>query len=350
MIVATALLTGLLLVFFLVLDYLEHIDDFMDRGATWQQVVFDYYLNYIPEIVRLISPLAVFLASIYVAGRLAQSMQFIALHSAGVSLMRLIFPFAMVGMALTVGMFFFNGWLVPRTQAEVLEFQNRYLNTRSESPASTQQFRQVTPESILSVGFYDRRDRRAFRVTLQDFDDPQRPESILRRMDAGEMRWVDSLGQWHLRDVVIRTFNPDTLYRQSTLDTTLTVLPRDLARTERDADRLTIIEAAAYISDLRRVGTERIDETLVSYYGKFSYPLANVILVFIGVPLASVRRRGGQAVQFAGGLLIAFVYLSLQRLIEPFGYAGSIPPIIASWLPHLLILAVAYLIYRTARR
>ena len=74
MIVATALLMGLLLVFFLVLDYLEHVDDFMDRGATWQQVVFDYYLNYIPEIVRLISPLAVFLASIYVAGRLAQSM------------------------------------------------------------------------------------------------------------------------------------------------------------------------------------------------------------------------------------------------------------------------------------
>ena len=238
MIVATALLTGLLLVFFLVLDYLEHVDDFMDRGATWQQVVFDYYLNYIPEIVRLISPLAVFLASIYVAGRLAQSMQFIALHSAGVSLMRLIAPFAAVGIALTIGMFFFNGWLVPRTQAEVLEFQNRYINTRSESATPSQQFRQVTPESILSVGFYDRREMRAFRITLQDFDEAARPETILRRLDATEMRWADSLSQWHLRDVVIRTFNPDTLYRQSTMDTTLTVLPRDLARTERDADRL----------------------------------------------------------------------------------------------------------------
>src|SRR5690606_38346227 len=40
---ATALLLGLLVVFFVVLDYVEYIDDFMDRGATMGQVFGTYY-------------------------------------------------------------------------------------------------------------------------------------------------------------------------------------------------------------------------------------------------------------------------------------------------------------------
>lgn len=350
---ATVLLTVLLVVFFVVLDYLEHMDDFMDRGATWEQVAFDYYLNYIPEIIRLTSPLAVFLAAIYVTGRLAQSLQIVALRSAGVSLLRLMRPFIVVGAVVTVGMFFFNGWVVPHSQAEVLEFQNRYLRNAPEPIENNQIFRQNAPGSILSVGFYDRREARAFRVSLQEFapDDDGRPRRLVRRLDAVEMRWVDSLDVWRLRDVTERSFDQTGGARKHVvLDTALAILPRDLARTERDAERLTIPEAAEYLDGLRRAGADRLGRTLVAYYGKFTYPLANLILVLIGVPLASVRRRGGQAVQFGAGLMIAFAYLALQKLSEPFGYTEAIPPLVVSWLPHAVFLGVAVLVIAFSRR
>jgi len=351
---ATVLLMGLIVVFFIVLDYLEHMDDFMDRGATWQQVAFDYYLNYIPEMIRLTSPLAIFLATIYLTGRLAQTLQIVALRSAGVSLLRLIRPFAIVGALLTVGMFFFNGWVVPQTQAEVLEFQNRYLRTSPEPVESQQIYRQNTPGSILSVGYYDRRESRGYRVILQDFDldEDRMPTRVNRRMDASEMRFIDSLGVWRMREVMVRTFDePQTASRRvAMLDTALTILPRDLARTERDADRLTIPEAAEYLDALRRSGAERLGRTLVAYYGKFTYPLANLILVLIGVPLASVRRRGGQAVQLALGLFIAFAYLSLQKLTEPFGYTEAISPLVVSWLPHVVFAVVAAVVIYFSRK
>ncbi|MEO1478729.1 MAG: LptF/LptG family permease, partial [Bacteroidota bacterium] len=62
--IASVFLIALLIVFFVVLDYVEYIDDFIDRGATQKQVFGTYYLNYIPEIVKLTSPLALFLATI----------------------------------------------------------------------------------------------------------------------------------------------------------------------------------------------------------------------------------------------------------------------------------------------
>lgn len=353
MLSATALLVVMLVVFFVVLDYLEHIDDFMDRGATWQEVVGDYYLKYIPEIVRLTSPLAAFLAAIYVTGRLAETLQLVALRSAGVSLVRILRPFMMVAACLTVALFLFNGWVVPRTQADVLEFQNRYLRNAPEPVETRQMFRQNAPESVLSVGFYDRRDSRGYRITLQDFEQPVRdaPRRVVKRLDAAEMFWVDSLEVWRMRDVVQRDFDTGHVTRrQAMMDTVLAVLPRDLARTERDADRLTIPEAAEYLQALRRSGADGLGRPLVAYYGKFSYPLALLILVLIGVPLASVRNRGGQAVQFGIGLMIAFAYLSLQKLSEPFGYTETLPPLLVAWLPHIVFIAVAAGVFAYSRR
>lgn len=355
-IAATALLVVLLVVFFVVLDYLEYMDDFMDRGATTAEVFGTYYLNYIPEIVRLTSPLAVFLAAIYVTGRLAQSLQLVALQSSGVSLYRLLAPFVLVAAIVTGFMFWFNGWIVPRTQAVVIEFQNEYYKRAPEGPQTTQLYRQNRPGSVLAVGFYDRRGERAYRVSLQDFEDADGvagAERIARRLDASEMGWNDSLGVWELRDVTLRTFHPDGREDRRTLpalDTTLQVLPRDLARTERDAERLTIPEARDYIASLRRAGADRLGRPLVSYYAKFSYPLANLVLVVIGVTLASARRRGGQAVRFAIGLFVAFAYLALQKLSEPFGYAEAVPPAVVAWMPHVLFAGVAAVLLARTRK
>ncbi len=356
-------LVGVLLVFFVVLDYLERVDDFMDRGATTREVLGTYYVNYLPEMVKLMSPLAVFLAVIYVTGRLAQSMQIVALRSAGVSLGRLLVPYLAVGLLMTGFMLWFNGWVVPPSQAVVLEFQNRYFKDAPEEAETSQIFRQNAPGSVLSVGFFDRREGRAFRVSLQDFeaDSTRAPtgapegaaDRLARRLDAQEMTWVDSLGVWRMRDATLRTFGDggETGRRAiPQLDTVLTVRPRDLARTERDADRLTIPEAAAYVAALERAGADDLGRPLVGYYTKFAYPFANLILVLIGVPLAAARRRGGQAVQFGAGLFIAFVYLAVQKLTEPFGYAGTLPPLVVAWLPHAVFLGLALWLLLRARR
>src|SRR5690554_5188463 len=98
-------LMALLIIFFIVLHYVEFIDDFFDRGATMEQVFLVYYPNYTPEIIKLISPLALFLACVYLTGRLAHSLQQMALQMGGVSLGRLIVPYLIVAVTVTGTMF-----------------------------------------------------------------------------------------------------------------------------------------------------------------------------------------------------------------------------------------------------
>lgn len=341
---------GALIVFFIVLHWVEYSDDFLDRGATIVEVFTVFYPNYIPEIVRLTSPLALFLSCLYLTGTLAQELQLTALQTSGVSLYQLMRPYATVGLLVTIFMFGFNGWVVPRTNEVVVRYENEYLNPGNRTVETSEIHRQNGPNTILSVGYYDTGEKRAYNVSLQEI---RGTSKLSARIDAERMNWVDSLRVWRLEDVTRRRFTDEGRSSKATvpsLDTTLQVYPRDLARSKSDVAAMTIPAAAEYLAALRRSGVGQLERQLVAYYNKFAYPWANLILIIIGVPLASVRRKGGQAMRFAVGLLTAFVYLSIQKLAEPFGYSGAISPAVTAWLPHVTFAVVALgVLWRTRK-
>ena len=107
-----------LIVFFVVLHYLEYVDDFMDRDASMAQVLGVYYPSYVPEIVRLTSPLALFLSGLYLTTKLSAELQLTALYAAGVSLGRIMRPFVLVGLLVGLAQFAMGGWLVPPHAAD----------------------------------------------------------------------------------------------------------------------------------------------------------------------------------------------------------------------------------------
>lgn len=344
-------LVATLIVFFIVLHYVEYVDDFFDRGATMRQVFLVYYPNLVPEIVKLTSPLALFIACVYLTGKLAQSLQLTALQTSGVSLYRLLIPYLIVAVAVTGFMFWFNGWIVPKTNQVVLAFEQMYLKDAPQVVDVHEIHRQNQPGSTLSVGYYDRRTQVAHRISLQEFDNEHR---LVKRIDAPSMSWIDSTSAWRIDQPVIRAFPPPgrTEHRKfvSRIDTTLRILPRDLARTEKDVESMSIPAAGDYIEDLERSGAGNIGRPKVGYYAKFAYPAANLILILIGMPLSAVRRRGGQAVQLGLGLLVAFAYLATIKLIEPFGYTGELPPLIATWIPHVFFSILALTLLLRARK
>jgi lipopolysaccharide export system permease protein len=342
-------LVAMLIVFFVALHYVEYMDDFFDRGAPTSEVFLVYYPSYIPEIIKLVSPLALFLASIFVTARLSQQLQISVLMTSGVSIYRLMLPYLFLGACVAGFMFWFNGWIVPESNRTRLEYEYRYFRDQRGAQKSRNLHFQDTPTSIVTTEYFDRRSVTAYDVSLQHFDEDHR---IVARIDAREMVWVDSLEIWRLFDVTKRTFGPDQRESRAQLalvDTVLNVLPRDLRRTERDVELLTVSEARAYIGALRRSGASNIGRPLVEYWSKFTYPFANFILIVLSLPIAAVRRPGGQAVQLGIGLAVAFLYLLLQKLAEPLGYSGVIPPLVTAVLPHLVFVVLTIWLYRTAR-
>ncbi len=340
------LLLALLVATFVTLDFAERVDDFLDRGATTRQILGSYY-HYVPDIIRLTSPLALFLSAVYVTARLAQSMQLTALQMAGVSTWRYLRPFLIVAVLVTVAMIGFNGWVVPRSTAKLQDFQNEFYRDAPDGDGGGNIYRQVAPGVIVTARYFDREQQQAFQVSVVSLADSARG-GIARRLDANQMTWSDSLATWQARDVTLREFDGgrETFRHETALDTAIAVLPRDLARSERDAERLTLPEARDYVASLKRAGVTERGRQGVAYHTKVAYPFANLVLVLLAVPLAARRRRGGQAVQLALGLGVAFIYLAVQKTVEPLGYVQTLPPAAAAWLPHVAfgVLAAALLV------
>ncbi len=328
---AYVVMIAVLVIFFVLIHYLEHIDDFLDRNASMRKIYLIYYPSFVPNIIHQVSPLALFLAAIFTTGRLAQSLQVTALQTSGVPLQRLLIPYLLLGILASMLMFIVGGWIAPQTNQTVLSYDELYIKSRTQQIYVSEIHRRNDINSVVTVGYFDRRTGTAHRVQLQRFN---LDGILIERVDGQQMVWRDSL--WHFPYATLRSFDSGQEVRRiiAPLDTALLVLPRDLARTERDIESMTIPVATGYVAALKRSGLADIGRDMVGYYSKYAYPLTNLIVMLIALPVSCRRRRGGQAIQIGIGLFIAFVYLAAQKLTEPFGYTGELSPLLSVILPH----------------
>ncbi|MEE9197214.1 MAG: LptF/LptG family permease, partial [bacterium] len=89
---------------------------------------------------------------------------------------------------------------------------------------------------------------------------------------------------------------------------------------------------------------------LVEYYKKFSLPAACLILGFVGAPLGIRNRRSGRSGGLALSLAIIIFYYVMLSMGEGLGDSGHIPPVVAMWIPNVVLGAIGlYLIMKVQK-
>lgn len=348
----TMVLVVMLASFFILLHYLEYIDDFIDRGATEALILQSYYPNALPFILHQIMPAALFLACIYLTGKLAQELQLTAIYTAGVSFYRILWPLFLFGVFFSLCMFYISGWILPKTEQIRIGLESKYLNKgREQLETSNNIFRQLGGNRILQVGSFSREQKTAISVSLQTYN---AEKQMTRRIDSEQMIWSDKTQKWSFLNPITHEFKADSTIRRAKSSGSITIpldlKPEDLSRTANDIDLLNIPEAEAYLNELRNSGVSELGKPLVAYYAKFTYPFTNLIVILLGFSLASTRRKGGQAAQLSIGIMVAFVYLAMIKTIEPFGYSGELDPMIATLFPHVFFLLIGFGLMILARK
>ena len=348
LLVITVFALALLIFIFIIIDFSENSDDFTDLGASMAEIWGEYYLNYIPEMIRLVIPVAVFTACLFLTSQMAERLEISSLYAAGVSMYRLLLPYLLFGIITAIALSALDSSIIPKSNAKRIAFEKRYIRKKSEKVDKTDIYRQLTPTSTIKVNFFDQNKDIAYRIKLYDMVDDQ----LVRVIQSGKMIWQDSTQSWLLEyanDRILSDSGYTERYVQQ-LDTTLNIYPRDLARSTSDIYQLSYEEASNYIASIERSGAGGIDLPKVQYYGRLVYPFSMVIVIMIGFVIAATKRKGGKGFTVAMGLVISFLYLALMKIIEPFGYSGSISPLLAATFPHLVFLMVGLALLLTARK
>lgn len=341
------LLTFLLI--FLVIDMMEKLDDFMDANAPIQ-VIGLYYLAFTPEIIKLMTPVAMLLGALFVVGRLSNQNELPAMKSSGLSLYRFLLPF--VAVALLVGLLsiYFNGWVVPYANQQKTAIERTHLH-RSQSTSSTLPlFFQDGRTRLISINYYESESRTGHRVSVEEFADTNLTV-MRRRYDARQMEWRgggtgtgDSAhGGWELVNGSMREFDGEghriAAFERLALGK-LSISPTDIEKKQRKPDEMNYPDLKEFIKNQQRAGQD-VSRWLVDLHNKIAFPFASVIVVLFGVPFASIKRRGGLAIDFGVCVAVTFIYLAFMKTSQVFGYNGDINPLLTAWLANIIFFVLA---------
>lgn len=315
-------------IFFIIIDMVEFLDKFIDEDVP-SYIIFKYYLYYLPYIFELVMPMAILLASLISIGQKARFNELAAMQTSGISLYRISLPILVIGFVVSFFMIAFAEYIVASANQKKFEIKREYLDKVPQRITTNQNnisFLQNENE-LTNIEYFDTEENIAYKVTVYKYNSG----TLLSRTDAKQMIWKNE--HWLLIEGISRTFQDGhelvVSFKERRFDN-FPVLLSDLKKAQKQPDEMNFRELKKFIQQIIINGADP-QKWLVDLYLKISFPFSNLIIVIFGIPLASIRRRGGTALGFGLGLVIIFVYYGLIRTFQAIGHNGIIDPIIASW-------------------
>jgi LPS export ABC transporter permease LptG len=333
---------------YVIFDFFQVLGDIV-RNQISIRVVVDYYRYLLPNVIYLMLPLAILVATLVNFGLLTKTNQAIAVKSAGVSLYRLSLPVLVVAALLSVGMFLFADGILPETNQR----QNGLRNQIKGKPAQTfyrpdHQWIFGSSSRIYNYTFFDP-DQNVF-ANLSVFEFDRATFRMTRRIHAARAVWEPSIHGWILENGWSRDFNGDlvTAYNEFSVQTfkELTEEPSYFKKEVKPSEQMSVLELRRYIADLSQSGFDVV-RLSVQFYRKFSYPLIAFVVTLIAIPFSFTMGGKGALTGIALSIGIAIVYWSTSSLFEAMGNLSQLPPAMAAWSPDILFgLAGSYLLLR----
>lgn len=376
-----AFVVVLLLAVITVIDLTEKTDKYAKANLGFLEIL-SYYGDFLPWISGLITPITVFIATVYVTAKMAGHTEIVAILSSGVSFRRLLLPY-FIGALLIAGLtFWLNGWIIPNSNKSRLAFELEYLKPKQNSSHRNIHM-QVAKNTFLYLQSYNSNTDKGYQFTLEKFQD----RKLIEKLTAKRIEWDTTKNKWTLYDWEVVQINdifepgsskpnpiisdslsaaPDSLQNPSLnttlaknelfkstdtpIDTTLAIHPTEFDNDYRKYDGLTLTELNKYIRTLRSRGSAGIDVYEVEKYTRFASPFSIFILTFMGVIVSSRKSRGGTGSQIALGFALSFIFILFFMMFRTFAEAGALPPQISVWIPAIIFGAISAVMYRYVPR
>lgn len=340
-------LITIIVVIAVVFDFNERIDKLTQSHAPVQKIIFDYYVNFVPNFVNLFTPLFVFIAVIFFTSKLADNSEIIAMKSTGMSFRRLLRPYMISAALIAASSFLLGAFVIPQSNVARVNFENRYIKKKTDVTSVDNVQMQVDTGVVAYITHFDNVSKSGYGFSLDKFVD----KKLVSHLTAQSIQY-DTLSDrrflWTLRHYKIRTLKGmrEKLESGEKLDTIIVMEPRDFFYVRGQQETMTIPELKEFIDRQRLRGAAGISTFEVEYHKRFATPFAAFILTLIGVSLSCEKRKGGMGASIGVGIALSFTYILFQTVSSTFALNAGWPAMFAVWLPNLVFAVVAFVLYK----
>ena len=339
---AIAMITVILVVF----DYAERVDNFTESHAPWSAIIFDYYINFIPDFINQFSGLFTFISVIFFTSKMAYQTEIIAMLSGGVSFRRLMWPYFLGALAIMMLSLSLNLWVIPESQVACVKFRQTYFKKYKNEQYDRHIYRQVAPGEFVYVRGFNTTNKASY-LAIERYEGT----AIAATLEASDVTVDPETGRWKAQRYITRHIDEqgvEHFEQLRDLDTLINIDVKELGRIEQTVSTMKIGELNRFLEQQRIKGSDSINLIEVERHTRYAYPFATFILTLIGVALSSRKVRGGTGLHIGIGIVLCFSYIMLNRLFEEFAKSGGLPVMLAVWLPNIIFTLIAIYLYRKA--
>jgi LPS export ABC transporter permease LptG len=332
---------------FIVVDLFQTLDRYLRIKPPLLYIV-EHFLFRLPAALHDGLPVVMLLATVFLFLSLTRFHELTAMKAAGLSLYRVSAPILLFGVTVAVTALLFQELFLPRLK-ELGEEVDR-VKIRGELPRHLRSRQRLWMRSsetrFFRVELMSPQTSDLYGVTALEIDKDFR---LISRFDARRAHWTQA--GWDLRDGAFREVGPN-----GNIDTeSFTWVPLDLSE---DIEQFTVIqkrgedmsywELREYIRKLQTAGFQ-VNTYLVDLYSKLSFPLVNLVMVLVAIPLSLQSPRGGRIFGIAVAISIMACYLVVHYIALSFARADLLPPAAAAWTANVIFMGIGVALLLRAR-
>ena len=208
-------------------------------------------------------------------------------------------------------------------------------------------YRQVEPGTFLYLRGFSESAMHASFLALEKYEG----SSMRSTLEASDAKFDKESKRWTASRYITRhidSLGGEKFQQHRNLDTLLNLDIMELGNLQMLVKTMNIHELNDFIDQQRAKGSDSIRQLEVEHHTRYAYPIGTFILTLIGVSLSSRKVRGGTGLHIGIGIALCFSYIMLNRVFSEFAKGGTLPTMLAVWLPNIIYTIVAIYLYRKA--
>lgn len=349
----TVFMVLVLSVIAVVIDTSEKTDDFVKSGLSSYQILTQYYVGFVPFIISMIFPLMSFIAVIFFTSKMAGRSEIVAILAGGIPYNRFLRPY-LVGALLLGGSFWVaTQYFIPKANEIRGNFQRQYIDSKNSYEQNlyygkeNKYYLRIDSNTYAGLRNYDTSSKSANGgFSLQRVKD----NKVVYVLSAEYMRWDTAKKSWKIENAIERKIDGmnESVKEIPSMNLNLDINPAAIRPDKYLKDKMTTPELVSFIKKEELRGTEGLNDYKVERYRRDATPFSVLILTLIGAVVASRKTRGGSGLHLAMGIVMAAIFVVMDKFSLTFSTKSDFPPALAAWTPNIVFSIVAVWLYRIA--
>ncbi len=326
---------------FVLADWTEKLDEYTrpERNLTVFKVALGYMYQ-MPLFLTWSFPIAALIATVFTVNNMTRHSEMSAAKAGGISFYRALAIFPVLGVFLMLAGLALSE-IAPGGMQKSNEIMTGTPDAARFAGYTRQDFVYVSGSGDAIVAHDLNADAKKITgISIQREGDGVKTSTELIYADSALYRD----GAWHLSNGIYRTFWSDTIESSFRFEGMVvpqfTEDPAQLTKSPKDPSEMTYAELGQYIDIQQRSG-QFPRKLMVERMQKIAIPVATLIIILFGAPLANTTARGGPAYGIGISLGLIIVYLMMFKVTQALGWTGIMSPFWAAWAPNALFAAAA---------